>query len=164
MKKATIVGLFLFSFSFILFSEQKVEVLLLNSTGYDIVEVYISPSSFDDWENDLLNGQIIEDGDKVTILVPDYNLEDCVFDIKTVDSDGDQYTQYEVELCSNPNVEITFEDYDEQSYDESNDSYDEGYTEGYKTGYMEGYKEAFSEAYKQGFLAGLEESDKKDNN
>jgi hypothetical protein len=40
---------------------------LVNATGYDLKEIYISPSSSTDWNDDILNGATFADGAKLHI-------------------------------------------------------------------------------------------------
>jgi len=142
--------------SVVIFGQALNGVLFINSTGYEISELYVSPTSHDDWYDDLLNGQTVGDGDTVTISIPDYEDADLIFDAMAVDSDGDEYSRFEIDL-SDPNsrsIEFTFDDYDDEYGD---DEYSDGdYDTGYNDGYSEGYREAFSEAFKEGYKAGFD--------
>ncbi len=155
MKGRLFVLLFLL-LSVVIFGQALNGVLFINSTGYEISELYVSPTSHDDWYDDLLNGQTVGDGDTVTISIPDYEDADLIFDAMAVDSDGDEYSRFEIDL-SDPNsrsIEFTFDDYDDEYGD---DEYSDGdYDTGYNDGYSEGYREAFSEAFKEGYKAGFD--------
>jgi hypothetical protein len=155
MKKLVFMLIFISVGSFI-FSQALSSVLFINSTGYDIKELYISPTSHDDWYDDLLNEENVADGDSVYISIPDYEDESLIFDAMAVDIDGDEYSKFEIDL-SNPNsrtVEFTFDDYDD---DYSDDEYYAGdYDTGYSDGYRDAFRDAYSEAFKEGYRAGYE--------
>lgn len=152
-------NVFIFIFlllSVVIFGQALNGVLFINSTGYDITELYVSPTSHDDWYDDLLNGQSVSDGDSVYIDIPDYEGSELLFDAMAVDIDGDEYSRFEIDL-SNPNsrsIEFTFDDYDDDYSDD--EYYDGDYDTGYSDGYRDAFKDAYSEAYKEGYSAGYE--------
>jgi len=134
-------------------------VLFINSTGYDLSELYVSPTSHDDWYDDLLNGQTLSDGESISINIPDYEDSDLVFDAMAVDVDGDEYSRFEIDLSdeSNRSIEITFDDYDDSSSD--NGDYSSGdYDTGYQDGYRDAFRDAYSEAFKEGYSKGMEDA------
>lgn len=138
-----------------LFAETGRTVTVKNSTGYEFYYLYVSPSNWDNWESDLLEGEYLYDGEERQFTLSAEYGDECIFDIKAVDLDDDSYTVFEVDLCTGSKVEITMDNYDGGNYDEdySTGSYDEGYQEGYTTG----YKDAFSDAYRRGFMDGFEQ-------
>jgi len=160
MKVKTIVFVFLL-LGVAVFTQALEGVLFINNTGYDMVELYVSPTSHDDWYDNLLNGQTVGDGESVYIDIPDYEDIELVFDSMAVDVDGDEYSRFEIDL-SNPNsrtIEITFDDYDDNSDysdDLSSGDYDIGYSDGYRDAFRDAYSEAFKEGYQTGFDAALE--------
>ena len=155
MREKLLIFIFLM-LSVVVFGQAINGVLFINSTGYEISELYVSPTSHDDWYDDLLNGQTVGDGDSLTISIPDYEDSDLLFDAMAVDIDGDEYSRFEIDL-SNPNnrsFEFTFDDYDDEFSDD--EYYDGDYDTGYSDGYREAFSDAYSEAFKEGFRAGLE--------
>ena len=139
-----------------IFGQALNDVVFLNSTGYDIKELYVSPTSHDDWYDDLLNGQTVADGESVPISIPSYEDSELIFDAMAVDVDGDEYSKFEIDL-SNSNsrsIEFTFDDYDDEYSDE--DYYEGDYDSGYSDGYRDAFRDSYSEAFKEGFQAGLE--------
>lgn len=142
----------------VIFSQTLDGVLFLNSTGYDITKIYISPTSHDDWYDNMLNGQSVGDGETISINIPEYEDSEFLFDAMAVDVDGDEYYKYEIDL-SNPNsrsIEFTFDDYDDENSDEDYD--DSSYDARYFDGYRDAFRDAYSEAFKEGFSAGYEAS------
>lgn len=61
---------------------------LVNKTGLDIAEVYVSPSDSNDWEEDVLGDNSLDDGEEVTIH---FNRDSTAakWDLRIVDEDGD---------------------------------------------------------------------------
>ena len=62
---------------------------LVNRTGLRIVELYISTSETDEWEEDVLGVDVLEDGASVNIH---FSAKEQAkhWDLKIVDSDGDE--------------------------------------------------------------------------
>jgi hypothetical protein len=83
-------------------------VTVVNGTGYDIYFLYISKSDTEDWEEDVLGDDILEDGDSVRITLPSAGL----WDIMAEDEDEDTYTRFEVNVQSDVTLEITLDDLD----------------------------------------------------
>ena len=157
MKIKVIIVVFLL-LGAVIFGQALNGVLFINSTGYDISELYVSPTSHDDWYDDLLNGQLVSDAESVYFDIPDYEDPELLFDAMAIDIDGDEYSRFEIDL-SNPNsrsIEFTFDDYDDEY---SDDEYYEGdYDTGYSDGYRDAFRDAYSEAFKEGYRAGYEDA------
>jgi len=85
------------------------DISIRNDTGFDIWYVYISPTDSDDWGEDRLGDEVIMDGDSFTICMPGYGSK-CQFDVKIVDSDGDDYVKMDVNLCSIESLTFTLDD------------------------------------------------------
>ncbi|WP_020613703.1 hypothetical protein [Sediminispirochaeta bajacaliforniensis] len=158
MKRLTIGGM-LFFVTAILFAQESFTVTFSNQTGYDINELYISPSSSDDWQDDLLNGNSVRDGESSDVQVPLSDPDAAVYDVLAVDIDGDRYTRYEVDLsdAADRTITFTFDDYSEGSDGGGSDSSD-SYNQGYLDGYREAWREAYKEAYSEGYRSGLEDA------
>jgi hypothetical protein len=133
-------------------------ITLVNSTGYDIEQVFIAPTSWGDWGDDLLEGRTVPDGEKAVITLKSFEGNECSFDVRALDVDGDEYAKYDINICSDPEIVLTFDDYLEpEDSDGSSGSYDEGYNSGYEEGYRAGKQEGFKEGYGQGFKDGFKE-------
>jgi hypothetical protein len=68
-----------------------------NRTGYTILQVFVSPAKASDWEEDVLGREVLADNDSRRITLSGYN--SSVFDIKLVDTDGDTYTFWNVDVA-----------------------------------------------------------------
>ena len=143
-----------------IFAQPLNGVLFTNSTGYDLTELYVSPTSHDDWYDDLLNGQTLPDGETITVNIPDYEDSELVFDAMAVDADGDEYSKFEIDLSdeNKRSIDFTFDDYDDSSSSDNGDYSSGDYDTGYQDGYRDAFRDAYSEAFKEGYSKGMEDS------
>ncbi len=138
-----------------LYAQETFTVTFTNDTGYDINELYISPSVSDDWHDDLLQGRSVRSGSSMEVLVPEIEADTRFYDILAIDIDSDRYEMFEVDLsdASNRNVIMTFDSFADDngiSEEDSSESYNQGYLDGYREAWREAYKEAYSEGYRSG--------------
>lgn len=82
---------------------------ITNKTGYTIMYVYVSPDHSDSWEEDVLGKDVLAAGERRRINL--YGYKSPIFDIKVVDSDGDSYTFWDVDV-SREDVTVTLKDID----------------------------------------------------
>jgi len=71
---------------------------LVNKTGYQIDDVYVSPTKADEWGNDIMGKDALADSEKVNIVFP-HGDGKCKFDIKVKYNDGDTAEWGDVDLC-----------------------------------------------------------------
>jgi hypothetical protein len=71
---------------------------LANETSVPLVELFISPNSLPDWEDDVLGSDVVMPGEVVDVLIAD-GRRDCVYDILGVFADDDEVEDYQVDLC-----------------------------------------------------------------
>lgn len=65
---------------------QTFDFTLVNNTGFTITEVYCSPSDSDEWENDVLGVDVLENKKSVKITFdPDYEEVLLAFDVDKYD-------------------------------------------------------------------------------
>jgi hypothetical protein len=82
---------------------------LVNKTnGTVITEVYVAPSSSSDWQDDVLDQDVLLPGDSVDINFVGFNTNTCIYDIKVVGKDGTTGELDKIDLCSTTTV--TFHD------------------------------------------------------
>ena len=69
------------------FAQGKQDFTLVNATGVEIHELYVSPHKSNDWEEDVLGQDTLPDGDSVTIhFSPREKAK--LWDLKIVDKEG----------------------------------------------------------------------------
>jgi hypothetical protein len=71
---------------------------LINKTGYQVDDVYVSPAKVDEWGKDIMGKDALADGEKVDITFP-HGDGKCKFDIKVKYNDGDSAEWSDVDLC-----------------------------------------------------------------
>lgn len=81
---------------------------LVNQTGVDIAELYIAPSASEDWEEDVLGTDILEDGASVEITFSP-KLKAKSWDLMVVDGEGDEITWTGLELNEITTITLHFE-------------------------------------------------------
>lgn len=74
------------------------DFVLVNETGFTIDEMYLSPVTTSDWEEDVLGEDVLEDGEDIEITF--FNNEDaCKWDLKIIDEEGDVVYWKNIDLC-----------------------------------------------------------------
>ncbi|MDL2254189.1 hypothetical protein LJC49_09035 [Ruminococcaceae bacterium OttesenSCG-928-I18] len=83
---------------------------ILNSTGVDIYELYISPTGVDEWGEDALGEDVLANGESATVVFDVVATDGITWDIATVDADGDEAVFPSVDLSSISNIELAYQD------------------------------------------------------
>ena len=78
-------------------------VEVTNDTGYTIYFLYVSHGKSKSWEEDVLDEDILRDGQTVRVTVEGAKSE--IFDIRAEDEDGDTYTLWNVDISE---IDVTF--------------------------------------------------------
>lgn len=83
------------------------KITVVNSTGYTISEVYISPASSRSWEEDVLDWDILQEGQEFTI---DFRRSEntCDWDLKVVYDDGEDAIWDGLDLCEDWHFELFY--------------------------------------------------------
>lgn len=74
----------------------ELHVVVTNNTGYPLGQIFISPDNASSWEDDLLEGRILSNGESMRFSLQGYS--NPIFDIKLVDTDGDSYSFHDVDV------------------------------------------------------------------
>jgi hypothetical protein len=88
--------------------QARQDFTLVNKTGYDIREVYISPADASDWEDDVLgDDELLDDDDQVIRFKRAEKT--CKWDLKVVYSEDDsEAIWYAVDLCKVAQITIKY--------------------------------------------------------
>ncbi|MEB3277555.1 MAG: hypothetical protein VKK42_01350 [Lyngbya sp.] len=62
---------------------ESVSFTLVNRTSRNLEEFYASPPEAEDWEEDVLGGEVLAPGESITIVIDD-GREDCQYDFMGV--------------------------------------------------------------------------------
>jgi hypothetical protein len=90
-------------------AQSKQDFTLVNRTGYDISEIYISPGKAGDWGDDLLEDADdgLEDGKSTPITFT--NAKTCIWDIKVVyDADDSEAIWHDIDLCKVQKITLRY--------------------------------------------------------
>ena len=88
------------------------KVQIINNTGYTIYNVYISETESDELGEDVLDDEVLDDGDYVTVKLA-YPLNKVNrYDITLVDEDDDSYSKLDVLISPGSKIEFTLDDLD----------------------------------------------------
>lgn len=80
---------------------------LVNKTGYDIREVYVSATRSNRWGRDVLGTGMLHNGNQIPIKFAPTN-KTCVYDIRVVYTDDDTAEWTEFDLCTISRISITY--------------------------------------------------------
>lgn len=73
-------------------------VTIKNRTGWTMLRFYASDSRKDDWEEDILGSDVLEDGQNVRINIDDGSGA-CVYDFKAEFTNGQELTRSRINVC-----------------------------------------------------------------
>lgn len=81
---------------------------LVNKTGLMIREVYVSPTSNDQWGEDVMGRDVLDDDESVKIRFSRRETE-CIWDLKVVDEDDDAVVWKKLNLCEASQITLKYE-------------------------------------------------------
>lgn len=87
----------------------KQDFVLHNSTGVEIHELYVSPTTIDQWEEDVLGVDTLPNGDSVKITFDDRE-KSSKWDLKVVDSKGNSIEWRNLNLIEISEVTLHYKD------------------------------------------------------
>ena len=88
--------------------QAKQDFVLVNRTGYELSHVYVAPNRSNDWENDVLGQDTLEDGQRVNIRF-NRSATTCLWDLKVVYSvDNSNAVWSYIDLCNIERITIRY--------------------------------------------------------
>ncbi len=89
-------------------AQAKQDFQLVNKTGYEISSVFVSASKTNDWEDDVLSDDTLDDGETLTVRFKNAG-KTCKFDIKVVyEEDDSEAIWTDIDLCATSKVTIRY--------------------------------------------------------
>jgi len=110
MKKFAIIGILFFAGVFALQAQNLPSVRIVNNTGFSLYYIYASPAESDEWGDDLLGDDMLEDGGSVTIELSQPLNMASVYDFGVQDEEGDIYFKWDVTVANNARIVFTVDD------------------------------------------------------
>jgi hypothetical protein len=99
-------------FTVFLSAQERPLVLIVNNTGYTGYYLYISPSDVDEWGEDVLDEDVLPDGELLRLELSQALNRVNRYDIQMEDEDGDTYTKWDVLITPQIRIEFTLDDLD----------------------------------------------------
>lgn len=87
---------------------RNLDFTLVNKTGLTIDEVYLSPTSDDEWGEDVMGRDVLKNGERVDIKFSSEETE-CNWDLKIVDEDEDSVEWQKLNLCTANEITLMYE-------------------------------------------------------
>ena len=81
---------------------------ILNNTGYPIAQVYVSASSKDQWEEDVLGRDVLPEGERTKIRF-DSDEDACLWDLKVVYTDDESAEWQGINLCKVSVIALSYD-------------------------------------------------------
>jgi len=176
--KKNIVGLLLFVTLFSLHAESSTKISLKNSTGKNLVKIYISSSATDFWGENLLLSNPLEPNTLFAYSIL-FDKENSRYDIKAVAEDGSIYLYFEADFLKIRTVILNANNFDKtispdaeailpveekealEVKSEQPKNYKNGYKQGYLNGYEAGLKDGYNSAKEELFNSDKKKESKK---
>jgi hypothetical protein len=83
---------------------------LSNATGYELKNLYIGPTSSNDWGDDILGQDSMATGTTLKIHFPGGRGETCQWDLKVTYNDDSSHEWKDVNLCAISSVTINYDE------------------------------------------------------
>lgn len=84
------------------------DFVLINQTGEEVAELYVSPTSANDWEEDVLGVDVLDDGSRIRVRFSD-DADHCHYDLKLVHSDGANAVWTDFNLCKVSTIRVYYD-------------------------------------------------------
>lgn len=78
----------------------KADFQVHNNSEIAITELYVSESSRDSWDNDILDTDVLATGSSIQVVFGDDSPNTCMYDILAIFADGQSVEDYRVNVCS----------------------------------------------------------------
>ena len=87
---------------------QKLDFTLINKTGFTIDSVFVSPADDNEWGEDVMGKDVLDNGESVEITFSPKE-KACTWDLKVVDSDKDEVEWTDINLCKASEITLQYE-------------------------------------------------------
>jgi len=90
-----------------LVAQSKLDFTLMNDTGVVISEIFVSPSTSDDWEEDIMGKDVLDNRESVDISFSRTE-KTCEWDLKIVDAQDNEIEWTELDLCTASHITLQY--------------------------------------------------------
>jgi hypothetical protein len=89
--------------------DAKQDFKLVNKTGYELKEIFVSPAKKNSWEEDILGNNTLEEGKTLNVHF-NPKTQTCKWDLKVVYSDDDSSAVWsDINLCEVDKITIRYD-------------------------------------------------------
>jgi hypothetical protein len=88
-------------------AQSKLDFTLKNDTGLVIAELYVSPNTSEDWEEDILGRDVLKHGESLAIAFSRTE-KSCLWDLKIIDEDEDEVEWEKLDLCKAEHITLMY--------------------------------------------------------
>jgi hypothetical protein len=89
----------------------ELNFVLVNATGYDIKELYMSPASANSWEENMIPaGEVFANGSSTPITFRGFKPDVALWDLKAVEASGDPHEYRGLKLTEITKLTLNAED------------------------------------------------------
>jgi hypothetical protein len=88
-------------------AQSKLDFTLKNDTGLVITELYVSPNTSDNWEEDVLGKDVLEHGASLDIAFSRTE-KTCLWDLKIIDDEDDAVEWENLDLCKASHITLMY--------------------------------------------------------
>lgn len=99
-------------------AQGKQDFTLVNKTGYTIDQVYVAPSSSNDWESDVLGRDQLAQGEEVHITFSRAD-KSCKWDLKVTWTDGSSSEWHGADLCTISKISLFYDKSSDRAWAEA---------------------------------------------
>jgi hypothetical protein len=80
---------------------------LVNNTSVVLTHLYVSPTSVEDWGDDVLGRDVLGSGESVFVYFTKFTDGACGYDVKVITDGGAEGKLFGVDLCATDTVSFT---------------------------------------------------------
>jgi hypothetical protein len=88
---------------------EDLDFTLVNDTGVTIAELFVSPVKVKDWQENILDVDMLEDGEEAEVSFS-RDEDTCVWDLMIKDTEGTSVTWKNIDLCEYAIITLHIED------------------------------------------------------
>jgi hypothetical protein len=88
-------------------AQSKLDFTLKNDTGVVISEIFVSPSTSEDWEEDIMGRDVLANNESVDIAFSRTE-KTCEWDLKIVDEHDNEIEWTELDLCTASHITLQY--------------------------------------------------------
>ncbi len=78
----------------------KTDFRVYNGSSMTLTHLYVSDSSLDSWDNDILGQSVLPSGYNIQVVFSDPSPNRCLYDVRAIFADGQVLEDYRINVCN----------------------------------------------------------------